>query len=108
MPVDEEPRDVTEYLIGAWASGAICSDVFDLVRFYSHAVPVLREGELGVHRYDNAWGHSGGIAGYFANIRFPPAVAALTNTQSVKIARALEVATRKLSRTRAERRSATS
>ena len=104
MPVDEEPRDVTEYLIGAWASGAIASDVFDLARFFAFAVPLLAPEELGVHRHDypcgTAWGHSGGIAGYFANVRCSPdgshVVALLSNTQSIKVARALDVATRKL------------
>jgi D-alanyl-D-alanine carboxypeptidase len=105
MPVDgDEPRDVTEYLLGAWASGAIASDVFDLTRFFAFAVPLLAPEELGVHRHDyscgTAWGHSGGIAGFFANIRCSPdgshVVALLSNTQSVKVARALEVATRKL------------
>jgi D-alanyl-D-alanine carboxypeptidase len=104
MPVEDEPRDVSEYLIGAWASGAIASDVFDLARFFAFAVPLLVPEELGVHRHDypcgTAWGHSGGIAGYFANVRCSAdgshIVALLSNTQSVKVARALEVATRKL------------
>jgi D-alanyl-D-alanine carboxypeptidase len=104
MPVDQEPRDVTEYLIGAWADGAIASDVADIARFYAHVVPLLVDSELGLHPVETpcgtAWGHSGGIAGYLANVRCSRdgghVALAFSNTQGVKVAHALNVAAAKL------------